>query len=326
MAQDQTKKEALFNEVKGSLFEYLLGKNLSAMKGEELIFLKSLDPNYAGILSQQDRMVRQFYPEMLSFLSETSKLAAKELITYLGENPHSIRLMGKFSNFSLEDLHEADLIFETSTAKIPLSVKLNKQNAYVNTKSGGIKSFFQNYFPFIDPKIQQGYNTKVDMEFNRMSLELHAFHDMDYTGNFQSWVKRGFSELPGELSAEERVILKLYYARLAQEMHTILSELKAQNPKAFSQSLAALLGFSSKEILQLICFHDFKSDQPPVIKIHSYDFISSHLAQATIKPFQDISSVEIEMGPISLQVRIKPMNKFTTTAIKINCSVKVRES
>ena len=34
MAQDQTKKEALFNEVKGSLFEYLVAKGLALHSGE----------------------------------------------------------------------------------------------------------------------------------------------------------------------------------------------------------------------------------------------------------------------------------------------------
>lgn len=323
--QDNTKKEALFNEVKGSLFEYLVAKNLAVKSGAELLFQQSLDKNYLTVLSQQDRMVRQFYPEMLPFLNAASKETSDSLVQYLKTVPESPKVVGKFSNSSLsEELHEADLVLSVNQQSLPVSLKLNKKNAYVNTKSGGIKSFFSVYFPFVLPDVQRSFNQFVDMEFNRMAFDLHALHDLDYPGSFDLWVKKGFSELPGELSPDERAILKAYYARIASEMHRIFENSFKENPEAFRRSLLPLMGFGKEEILQVICFHDFPESLSPQIDIHSFSDVSKGLNDTLMKPFANISSVEFEIGEWSLQVRVKPMNKFTTTAIKINCSVKVK--
>lgn len=324
MAQDQTKKEALFNEVKGSLFEYLVARQIASLNQCELIFQQSLDRNYLTVLSQQDRMVRQFYPEMLGFLDAVSKKTVEAILPHLQGEKTSPQLMGKFSNSTLaQELHEADLLLKTGLTTIPVSLKLNKKNAYVNTKSGGIKSFFTQYFPFIEGQVQDKFNRLVDMEFDRMARELHAFHDLDYSGNFNEWIKKGFSELPGELSTEERNILKKYYARIAHEIHLILSQFQKENGPEFSKSLAPLMGFGSSDILQVVCFHDFKNSHECDVQLHSFNEIAPLLKGAQILPFQDIASVEIIVGYWSLQIRVKPMNKFTTTAIKMNCSVKV---
>lgn len=321
MAQGETKKEALFNEVKGSLFEYLVGKEIAVRAGEELAFQKSLDPNYLTVLSQQDRMVRQFYPEMIKFLAQVSKLTTDELEKYMGQKLTGPKLLGKFINSSLgATIREADLSVEANGSERYVSLKLNKKNAYVNTKSGGIKSFFTQYFPFVSPGVQEKFNGVVEMEFETMSRELHAFHDLAYPGNFSLWVKKGFSELPGELSEEERAILKSYYARIASEMHKILTVLKEQDEDQFTESLAALMGFGQREVIQAVCFHDMKADGEPYLHIHEL----AEVKGVTILPFANVSSVEMDVGGDLLQVRVKPMNKFTTTAIKINCSVKFK--
>ncbi|WP_408096239.1 hypothetical protein ACJVC5_14460 [Peredibacter sp. HCB2-198] len=326
MAQDQTKKEALFNEVKGSLFEYLVAKEIARLGNEELQFQQTLDRNYLHVLSQQDRMVRQFYPEMLPFLNQVSKNTVTRMVEYLGKLPKNPKVMGKFSNSAIHDeIHEADLLVNIEEVLLPVSLKLNKKHAYVNTKSGGIKSFFLQYFPFLETSIQERFNQLVDLEFGRMAVELHALHDLDYLGNFGLWVQKGFSELPGELDQDSRNILKAYYARIAQEMHSILSNAQKQNPEGFAASLAPLMGFGKSEILQVICFHEFPSGESPEIDLHTYSDLQKYLSEAKIGEFNSIASVELDIGPWSLHIRVKPMNKFTTTAIKINCSIKVRK-
>jgi hypothetical protein len=322
MAQGDTKKEALFNEVKGSLFEYLVGKEIAVRSGDELTFQKSLDPNYLTVLAQQDRMVRQFYPEMGGFLVQMARLTSEGLKSHIGKNLTRPRLLGKFINSSLGSvIREADLSVEAEGKERLVSLKLNKKNAYVNTKSGGIKSFFTQYFPFVDPKVQEEFNTLVEMEFETMARELHAFHDMSFPGNFSSWVKKGLSELPGELSEEERAILKRYYARIARDMHRIMTNLEKVRPLEFRANLAPLMGFG-QDVIQVICFHDMKADGEPYLHVHE---LGSHqLGSAKLLPFENISSVELEVGDDLLQIRVKPMNKFTTTAIKINCSVKFK--
>lgn len=327
MAQDQTKKEALFNEVKGSLFEYLVARDIAVRGQGELQFQNSLDRNYLTVLSQQDRMVRQFYPEMLPFLDGLSKETSKTLIAYLGEVPTAPKVVGKFSNSSLsEELQEADLLLTLTAASLPVSLKLNKKNAYVNTKSGGIKSFFLQYFPFTGQRVQEEFNHFVDLEFNRMAYELHALHELDYPGNFNLWVKKGLSELPGELDSDSRQILKSYYARIAERMHGIFVDAFKLDPESFRASLPTLMGFGKESILQVVCFHEFPEVLNAEINIHSFKEVAENLTRTTIKPFANISSVEFDIGEWSLQVRVKPMNKFTTTAIKINCSVKVKQS
>lgn len=325
MSQDQTKKEALFNEVKGSLFEYLVAKEIAIQGKDELGFQQSLDKNYLTVLSQQDRMVRQFYPEMLAFLSHAGKKASSTLLHYLKQTPASVRVVGKFSNSpSAQDFFEADLILGLEKSHLPVSLKLNKKNAFVNTKSGGIKSFFSHYFSFIHPSIQDQFNKFVDLEFNRMALELHALHDLEFVGNWDTWIKNHLSELPGELDEKSRAVLKSYYARIAHEMHKIFEQMISQNPEQFKKSLPPLLGFGSQNILQMIYFHDFPSIENSSIDIHSMKDLEEELSAVVLKPFTDVSSVEFEIGHWSLQVRVKPMNKFTTTAIKINCSIKVK--
>jgi hypothetical protein len=323
MAQDQTKKEALFNEVKGSLFEYLVAREIAVSNKEELRFQESLDKNYLTVLSQQDRMIRQFYPEMLPFLAGLSKITAQTLMDFLKEVPTAPRVVGKFSNSSLSgELFEADLVLSLKTRTLPVSLKLNKKNAFVNTKSGGIKSFFSLYFPFIPSSVQEAFNKFVDLEFNRMAYELHALHDMEFAGDFNQWVKHGLSELPGELDPDSRAILKAYYARIAQEMHHILTTAYASDRDLFHSALPALMGFGKENILQVICFHEFPKVENPLIEVHSFEDVRRELAATVIRPFTQISSVEFSIGSWLLQVRVKPMNKFTTTAIKMNCSVK----
>ncbi len=321
-----TQKEALFNEVKGSLFEYLVAKEIAKSIGDELGFQSLIDPNYLNVLGQQDRMVRQFYPEMASFLFDAAKKTSHQLMAFFKERPISSKVVGKFSNSSLKDeLHEADIIIEFKSHVIPLSLKLNKKNSFVNTKSGGIKSFFETYFSFIHLDVQRDFNSFVDTEFNRMAFELHALHDMEYAGSFHQWVSRGFSELPGELDQDSRNILKSYYSRIAHRMHDILGSAFLSHPEKIKMALPPLMGFSSKDILQVIYFHDFPSNDGQQIETHSYESLLNGLSVAQLLPFNQTSSVEFQLGNCSLQIRVKPMNKFTTTAIKINCSVKFKQ-
>ena len=211
------------------------------------------------------------------------------------------------------------------TGHLPISLKLNKKGAYVNTKSGGVKSFFTQYFPQIKPKIQQDFNHFIDLEFQRMAHELHDLHDLDFTGNFQSWVSKGLSELPGELDPESRAILKAYYARIAGEIHRILQQALMDDKENFLKSLPHLLGLGREDMLQVIYYHHFPRNNHPDVKIHSLDELKKEIFKLRMINFGMISSVEFEIGKWSLQIRVKPMNKFTTTAIKINCSMKFRD-
>ncbi len=327
MGQKKAKKEALFNEVKGSLFEYLVARELAVATGEELSFQQGLDRNYLAVLSQQDRMVRQFYPEMLSFLNRASRATAARLTEFLGECPRGPRVVGKFSNsLQSSELHEADLLVNVGGQVLPISLKLNKKNAFFNTKSGGIRSFFHHYFPFLPKSVQETFNRFVDFEFGRMAFELHALHELEYPGHFGVWVARGLSELPGELDPDSRGVLKSYYARIAGEMHRLMSLALTGHRGPFLEALPALLGFGSPEILQVIYFHEFPTGLDGHIELHQFSKVAQELPLTQLSAFNVTASVELLIGDWNLHVRVKPMNKFTTTAIKVNCSVKIKRS
>ena len=324
MSAGDSKKEALFNEVKGSLFEFLIAKKIAVKNNDELGFLKSLDKNYLNVLGQQDRMVRQFYPEMLPFLDQSAELTSHTISDqYQGDLLHP-KLMGKFSNS--QDLNdETDILLTSGGVEKKISIKLNKKNSYVNTKSGGIKSFFHVYFPFLDPEVQTEFNKLVDFEFNRMALDVHEIHDLTYPGNFSVWVEKGFSELPGEVDDASREVLHEYYSRISKAMHEIFITAMKQDREAFKKSLAPLMGFTSTDIAQVICFHDFKNKESlPSIYVHEFAEIEKCLDEEKLLMEHQKASVQIDFGPWSLQIRVKPMNKFTTTAIKINCSIKFK--
>jgi hypothetical protein len=323
--KDQIARESLFNEVKGSLFEFLVARNLARVHQQEKSFLDGIDRNYLNVLIQQDRMVRQFYPELGRFLEAVAQSTSLEMSSYLKATPHHPLLIGKLVNsVKKQEWHEADLIVEHEGKPLPVSLKLNKRGSYVNTKSAGIKSFFTQYFSYVNPSFQAKFNQQVELEFERMARDLHAKASLKWKGDFSDWVQEGHSELPGEVGEENRKILKSYYARLANSMHQILTQAQVIDPLKFEQSLNALLGFSSPDILQVTAFHDFKNNSECEITLHELSELSPYRGKFEITPFGDIASVEIKAGNWSLQIRIKPMNKFTTTAIKINCSVKIK--
>ena len=323
MDHENIKKEALFNEVKGSLFEYLVASGLAKDSGLELEFQRSLDANYLTVLSQQDRLIRQYYPEMQSFLRDCAAISQKALKELIPSDLSRIQLTGKLSNSPLaRTWAEADLILEGEKSSLPISLKLNKRNSYVNTKSGGVKSFFSTYFPFATGGIQEAFNQKVDLEFEAMAHELHQLFDLPYGGDFKLWVREGYSELPGEIGEEGRKVLKAYYARLARLMQKNFEQIQLSNPDALRDALAQVMGFGSRELIQLVCFHDFKGNASVQSSVHQYSDLEKNLRGLRLLPFSETASVDWEVGDWRLQIRIKPMNKFTTTAIKINCSVK----
>lgn len=317
-------KEALFNEVKGSLFEYLVALKLAQSAGIELSFIEGIDKNYLSVLGQQDRMVRQFYPQMLSFLSISSSECQNEITKKYGKDWVDIKLMGKLSSSGLQgDFKETDLLLTNELGETHLlSLKLNKKSSFVNTKSAGVRSFLSQYFPFIDPLFQNEFSQVINLEFLAMSDLLHRQHDLEFSGNYSEWVNLGYSELPGDLSESDRGILKNYYAKIARKLHEYLTFAFKENSEQFVRSLYPLMGFSDPRIVQVICFHEFKSKGESVVDIHCYEDVLG--ANIFIREFKETASIEVESDRWVLQIRIKPMNKFTTTAMKVNCAVKFK--
>lgn len=314
--------EALLNELKGSLFEYLVARQIACSFDREGEFLLSLSDDYQKLLEQQDLMVREIAPKLPQLLSVWSLQTAHKFLETKSLTFIEFRLSGQFSH--LKELGECDIELKTSESIIPVSLKLNKKQGMVNTKSAGVKSFYQHYFSDAT-HLQQRFNLLVENEHSLLRDQLYELMELDADhSSWQEWKNKGFSELPGEQPAAIKEVLHRYYARLAQKLQTDLEEIYQADPQKFKGGLLKLLGFAHQDLVQLICFHDWQSSHPEVCEVHIFDAYRgmSELEVIQFRENKETASVEIQLKNWLLQIRIKPMNKFTTTAIKINCSVK----
>lgn len=313
--------EALLNELKGSLFEYLVALHLARSFDREKEFLISLNDDYQKLLEEQDLMVRAISPTLPQYLSKWSLKTAQK---FLESKPFSFlefRLSGQFSH--LREQGECDIELKTSEFCLPISLKLNKKLGMVNTKSGGVKSFYQQYFHGT-LRMQERFNLLVENEHSLLRDQLFELAGLEPENSWQEWRRKGFSELPGEQSPALKEVLHRYYARLARKLQSDLEELYQADPDEFKRGLVKLLGFTHKDLVQLICFHELQSPHPDECDVVVIDAARAlgELEALAFREHRDTASVEIQLKNWLLQIRIKPMNKFTTTAIKINCSVK----
>ena len=314
--------EALLNELKGSLFEYLVARELARSFNIEGPFLLGLSNDYQKLLERQDMMVREFSPNLPQLLFAWSKKTAQRFLSHFSHGEfNEIRLAGQFSHH--KEQGECDFEIKNSHMSIPVSLKLNKKLGMVNTKSGGVKSFYQNYFSG-SQALQERFNLLVESEHSLMRDQLFELMDLPSDRSWETWRGKGLSELPGEQSVDVKEVLHSYYARLSERLQKDLEELYETTPNEFREGLLKLLGFSSPDLTQLICFHEMQSSQTQdcEVLIHTHTRALDELKKIQFRKIKQSASVEIELKNWLLQIRIKPMNKFTTTAIKINCSVK----
>lgn len=317
-------REALFNEIKGSLFEYLTALEIARFNNCELDFLRNLPPHYQQVLEQQDHMTRELYPELVSYMPLWAKTTATEFLKTHKQIWHKITLTGQLIHTDAAvEQGASDFILHGETSH-GVSLKLNKKAGSVNTKSGGIKSFFTTYFPTqLSDKLQTQFNQLIDAEFSVVRFELMEMAGLKPEASWEEWRKAGLSELPGELPADMRERLHAFYARGSIELKNSLEKIAQSHPAIFQRGLLNLCGLAD-DITQVICFHDIHGARPSDVKVlvHRQQDLIERLAQFTWRETPQSASVELQLIDWILQIRIKPMNKFTTTAIKMNCSLR----
>ena len=335
-------KEAILNECKGNLFEFLVGRGLSKRSFCEDQFLLNLPLDFKDRLLEYEELIRENEPKLLIELPHLADKTVESLWNKFQSHHFQFSrwsVIGKMVASNDSNLwHETDLVgtiitSEGSDAHLPLSLKLSKDHSFTNTKSAGVKSFLSKYFekfntdsPSLIEKLQTELSNEVDESFLQMGHRLYSMNDLEWKGRFDSLWTHSFSELPGELTDEMRNIVYINYNRIAIKLHDSLCLLKNKNSTYFYHSLAALCGFSDPDILQVNCFHHDYVFSEVTIKSMS-EFFSATADQCVIKSLKPMSaSVEIQIGNVDLQIRVKPMNKFTSAAYKINCSTKMRDN
>lgn len=323
-------KEALINEFKGNLFEYLVGQLLSRHFKIEGDFVRSFGGEIRNQLTEYDHWLRVNEPNLIKYLPELAKNVCDSLLPYLPNKADHIYVIGK----SVAGPHskkwaEADIVIQDGDQVFPISLKLCKAMAFVNTKSAGVKSFISQYFGnfsksgFWQNKVNEGVETR----FQLMAQELHDRVGIEFFGRFDHrWSESGHSELPGQLPSElNKVVVNTYYDCI-RDIYDALLSMYLEDKEAFCQSVLPLMGVTDLEIIQVTCFHkEIKTVKyrPAGVHIIRAKSMLEELSNVEILPLKEgISSFEIKLRNFRLQIRIKPMNKFTSAAFKVNCSIK----
>ncbi len=316
----ESQRQAYLNEFKGNLFEYLVGRNLARCANLERNFLESIPLEAQKFLAHYEKELRILEPKLPVQLTDLADIFCNricedsKLSFDLIEN---IFLVGKVKEGLLDySLGEADLLLSYEDKIIPLSLKLVKHQSFVNTKSAGVRTFFEKYFD--DSEVQEDVNREVDIAYEAMARSLHQNHDFDYVGNFSQWVSEGLPELPGKLEDRDKKILHKSYQDISKIFYKQLK--KFSSSQKFQTQLSPLLGKSDSSMIQLLCFHK---------GTETYEFVDYHIDLPSEDDNFDLEAEEPHHASIHLsgenkvfQLRIKPMNKFTVPSFKVNCSVK----
>ena len=324
--ENNMQKEALTNEVKGNLFEFLVAQYLARSFNIEAQYLKKCDPSMLSSFRQYETWLRKNHKDLLIYLpilaEQTARTISDHLDRHFKQTPKEIVTVGKIAaGFHNDEYGEADIIIVLEDRIVPISLKLCKNNAYLSTKSAGAKSFFSRYFEaFNDAAFYQTtFNSIIDKGFSEFGESLYERKGLEFSGSFdKQWI---FGELPGKLKGEDKEELNSFYQIILKNLHEITMTLLKSDEDLFKKSLHPLMGYSSSNILQAVCYYKTKNKIPYQ---HERSFIHDpqEISSIIVDEYSDHkSSFNLRLDNNILQLRVKPMNKFTTKSYKINCSV-----
>lgn len=327
------REQALLNEYKGNLYEYLVGNALSSIYSLEVKFIKGLTSDFRQMLSVQESFIREYYPDLLIDLPILANSLANDISNHLNldkDHVTAIEIIGKAAMASHDErFAEADILIRTINSNYPLSIKLSKAHAYVNTKSAGIKSFISKYFlsSSIDLNtIQNELNVQSNKLIDELNLELHRINDIEYSDDFSNWLIAGMPSLPGQLEGDSRVVYKKFLYELNNELYKSIKKIYNDSNDDFSLSILPLIGFSEKSIIQVTTYYQNKSGRYNLYKniIDTFEIIKDDLSEIKLGELKDnAANFDVFFKDRTLQLRLKAMNKFTSKSYKINCSVKI---
>lgn len=318
-------KDALLNEYKGSLFEFLVAKKIASLYDLEINFLDGLHNDLFALFSQQEDYLRNYFPAYLTSLPELALHTATELKIKLGISKiDNVMLSGRNRARSIEQNgDETDLILLHGKKETNISLKLSKKGSFTNTKSAGVKSFFSKYFPLIDPAVQIEFTRFYEQEFIFLAIRMFEAKGLEYFDTFKGWEESGYPVLPGELDKELKKILREFYELINGKIYFYLEEELKKSKHNFLKCLLPLMGFSREDLFQMTTYYNVKNSSIVYHQCDIYGIGDLELNENEICLKKNETSLEIKIGEISLQLRLKPMNKFIHSSYKINCAVKI---
>lgn len=317
-------KEALINELKGNLFEYLVGQNLALKKGILPQFYKNFGGQIKNQLVEYENWLRKNDPILFKNLPQLATSLAEKLAPQIPDKLDNLLVVGMASK--QHRFYEADLLAIKNDQVSPISIKLCKAKAFVNTKSGGVKSIILKYFNQFEkaPTWQQELNEVLNLSFQTMGHELYSQIGQEFNGGFdERWE---LSHLPGGVPDRMKTFIRKFYSQVIQKIYEIFLQMNKESPSLLKKCLYPIMGFGNSAIIQATCFHGAQNGEKynlKGIKILTGEELEEELEVFMIEPIkEDLSSFEIKLKTNVLQIRVKPMNIFTTPAVKINCSIK----
>ncbi len=245
-------QEAYVNEYKGNLLEFLIGQQLAVHFQQESDFFRSISASFFQQLVTYEQQLRELNPQLAQILPAYAQQLAKILIAHFPWERPRIRLVGKLA--TNHELQEADLLIQENSQIYPLSIKFSKHHAYINTKSGGIKSFVGKYFACFPSakELQQELNEHISTAFWQMGNQMYQLAGRSFLGKFDaSWPW----QLPGELPTTHHEILTAYYQQVIVKIYEVFQGFWAEGPEAFARCLQKLIGHSDHQIYHLFAFH-----------------------------------------------------------------------
>lgn len=325
-------KQNLINEYKGHILEFLLGLELSTRTKKIKEFYQYIPKETINILThyQNQLMILDFH--LSKKMPNIAVNIANELEKYICLKDISyIEVIGKIkADISMHQFHEADLLIHLKDSQIiPIGLKFCRYNCYVNTKNAGLKSIISTYFPHKSAiEKQQALDLQVQSLFEELGSDLYATKGEHFLGEFdQRWTKDwGLSQLPGQLPKIMQKRVHQYYYQIITKIYNFFQEWEKNNPQCIEAFILPFLGLSIPNLVQICCFHDgvdeYNIKNITITRLDSY--FNKNYTIKILQPKLDQSFFEIHLYNCILQIRVKPMNIFTTSNVKINCSVKYK--
>jgi hypothetical protein len=322
--KDKVHVDSILNEYKGNLFEFLVAQRLAQAFSIEGQFLSDLLPVYKEQLIKYELELKKLDSELSLKLPRLAQKTFDYLFNELNFLPVKIFLVGKVASHSSQDLESTDILLLNAINELKgISLKLSKDQSFINTKSGGVRSFLQEYFCHGEvASFQNELNLKMNVLYQAFAHELYEIFDLGEFDDFKRYRKEGFSELPGSLDGEARGSLLKYYNDSIKVFYDYLQQLQSLDPDLFQQGILRLIGFTDKNLIQVLVSHE--NHEIKKIQYYSIDEFQNNFFEFREKTSQDLttSSLHLESKKLTLQIRLKPMNVFTTASMKVNCSIK----
>ncbi|MDH4468830.1 MAG: hypothetical protein QE271_12295 [Bacteriovoracaceae bacterium] len=308
------------NEWKGLLFEYLVASAIAEKYSLQKDFHNTLPLNLIAQLDRYQKELYQSSPLIYERLTCWPKIAANY---FHQRNPLEKMMAVSLGQKNTSLGHEGDIFIKSERQNFWISLKLAKMNSFINTKSGGVKSFLINYFPGPQTQsLQNDFNEQSEIDFYQFAKQLHELRKIPFSGNFQNWRQAHLTELPGELPKEEHNLFSQFMVKQISNLKEKLKIIFENDPTLFLTHLRPLVGITHSEIIPFYIYHQ-EDDLTCFIPDYKRHLLSSFSWK---QDNHDIFSFSLDFDQFELQIRLKPMNKFTAPSPKVNCSVKWKVS